>query len=93
MRNEAYLDWVRSLPCACCGSRFRVQAHHLIALGDGKMGGKAPDIMAVPLCYTCHELLHRTADMGMTSAQVRWLRKTLVAALQAGVLRIVPEAA
>jgi len=57
-RSKAYLRWVRTLPCAGCGMG-QSEAHHPIACGlGGTMGGKASDVLAIPLCRVCHRELH-----------------------------------
>ena len=67
--NQKHLMWVRTLPCfisrsgflSCSGS---VQAHHLLRPNKGykdthnRMGVKADDSDAIPLCYFHHALLH-----------------------------------
>ena len=53
-RNENYLNYIRSLPCVCCGVQHRSDAHHL---KDNRLGGisqKSPDWTALPLCHECH---------------------------------------
>jgi hypothetical protein len=51
-RNEAYKDWIRSLPCVACGVEGRSEAAH--TGGDGGMSMKASDYSCVPLCADCH---------------------------------------
>ena len=55
-RNEAYLSWVRVQTCVCCGAYGKQHAHHNIANRFGT--SKAPDAWTLPLCATCHTLLH-----------------------------------
>lgn len=53
-RDAEYLDYVRTLPCICCGIQHRSEAHHL---KDNRLGGisqKSPDWAAMPLCHNCH---------------------------------------
>ena len=51
-RSWRYLAWVRSLPCAVCGSEPSEAAH---TGSDGGMSmGKASDYSAIPLCSDCH---------------------------------------
>ena len=53
--NEAYLRNVRALPCVIC-HRQPCEAHHPIF---GRYSQKrAPDEMAIPLCWSCHRELH-----------------------------------
>jgi hypothetical protein len=50
-RDRKYLAWIRTLPCVCCGTRYRVQAAHV-----GKHAGyrMCPDRETIPLCLTHH---------------------------------------
>ncbi|MEW7867497.1 DUF968 domain-containing protein [Aeromonas diversa] len=57
--SEAYLSFVRQLPCVVTGQREGVEAHHLIGHGEGKMGGKAHDLLTFPLSHDEHMTLHR----------------------------------
>lgn len=59
--NEAYLAFVRKLPCVVNGpgtERDPVVAHHLILHGEGKMGGKAHDLFTFPLRASEHRIFH-----------------------------------
>ena len=51
-RDPRYRAWIRTLPCAVCGSRWRVEAAHTGS--DGGMSLKASDYSCVPLCRYCH---------------------------------------
>lgn len=51
-RNWKYRAWVRTLPCAVCGTSVGIQAAH--TGDDGGMSMKASDYSCVPLCLTCH---------------------------------------
>lgn len=44
---------MRSLPCACCGSTYRIEAAH--TANDGGMAQKASDYSCIPLCNDCHQ--------------------------------------
>ena len=53
-KDEEYLNFIRTLPCICCGIQHRSEAHHL---KDNRLGGisqKSPDWTAMPLCHNCH---------------------------------------
>jgi len=78
-RNKKYLKYVSSLWCAGCGADSETNvAHHLIGVGQGKMGGKASDKDVMPLCYTCHADIHLfTEDKEI---QFRWIAETLAQA-------------
>ena len=66
-RSEAYLAWVRSLPCCVCGATTGIAAHHLVGMWQvSGMGLKAPDSFAMPACdpiyghgRDCHQQIHR----------------------------------
>ena len=51
-RDTRYRAWIRTLPCAVCGSRWRVEAAHTGS--DGGMSQKPSDYSCVPLCRYCH---------------------------------------
>jgi hypothetical protein len=51
-RDPRYMAWIRTLPCAVCGSKWRVEAAHTGS--DGGMAQKASDYSCVPLCRYCH---------------------------------------
>ena len=62
IEDRKHLDYVRSLPCCCCG-RMPTTAHHLIGSYDGKgpvrgWSLKAGDDFAIPLCHEGHIILH-----------------------------------
>lgn len=74
-RSRKHLERVRAMPCRACGSPGPNEAHHIIGVGMGVMGGKAPDSHVIPLCHACHRNLH---DKGLGVAdQWRWLALTL----------------
>jgi hypothetical protein len=79
-RSEAYLAWVRSLPCAFCGMGPS-DAHHVIGLGWGLsgMGLKAPCSFSMPLCRCHHRAVHD--EPNLQTAQPQWLRWTLAKGL------------
>jgi hypothetical protein len=52
VRNRSYLAFVRTFPCAGCGSRRRVEAAHT---GPHGLSQKASDLDTIPLCrFRCH---------------------------------------
>ena len=53
-RNAKYRAWVRTLPCAACGSIHSVEAAHTGS--DGGMRQKSSDYSCVPLCTDCHTM-------------------------------------
>lgn len=87
-RNPAYLDYIRSLPCAVCASTGRNDAHHIV--GQGREGVKASDYLTIPLCREDHSTLHRK---GVRSWESKWgpqshyLMWAILRAIDDGVLR------
>jgi hypothetical protein len=68
VRDWKYRAWIRSLPCAACGSTHQVEAAHTGS--DGGMAQKPSDTSCVPLCNDCHQSApvsyHRNREaMGM----------------------------
>lgn len=53
-RNWRYRAWIRTLPCAACGSDRNVEACHTGSDGGGSQ--KASDYSCVPLCTDCHTM-------------------------------------
>jgi len=62
--DEAYLDYIRSLPCCICGDNTTVEAAHLRvgSINNGKRetgtGEKPSDKWALPLCGKHHREQH-----------------------------------
>lgn len=56
-RDENYLNYIRSLPCICCGIQHRSEAHHIRDTRTAGTAIKSPDWYAVPLCHQCHMLV------------------------------------
>lgn len=81
--EKRYLEYVASLPCCHCG--MPAQAHHIIGIGAGKMGGKADHACTMPLCYTCHAEVHKAPGEW---PQAMWLVKTIEQARKDGRLVI-----
>ena len=52
IRDPKYRAWIRTLPCAVCGTRRGIQCAHT---GDHGLGQKASDRRSIPLCVRCHE--------------------------------------
>ena len=51
-RDSRYRAWIRTLPCATCGSAWQIEAAHTGS--DGGTSQKASDYSCVPLCKDCH---------------------------------------
>ena len=50
-RDLKHLQWIRTLPCAVCGSTRYVEAAHT---GPHGLGQKSADSAAIPLCIRHH---------------------------------------
>lgn len=50
-RDSRYLRWIRTFPCAVCGSSRYIEAAHT---GPHGLGQKSADSTAIPLCITHH---------------------------------------
>ncbi len=63
-----HLDFIRSLPCVCCGNDIETQAAHLRTENrkygkDFTGGGRKPsDMWTLPLCGRCHDKQHSGAE-------------------------------
>lgn len=59
--SKKHLEYIRSLPCVCCGAP-RGDPHHLIDIkpyGKQKaLGGKHEDMWCIPLCRKHHDGIH-----------------------------------
>ena len=53
-RDSEYLDYIRTLPCICCGIQHRSEAHHIRDTRTAGVAIKSPDWYTVPLCHNCH---------------------------------------
>lgn len=79
VRDNAYLSWVRRLPCVCCGSTERVEAAHIRAGYSAAgwpptgMAQKPDDARVAPLCAACHregpDAQHRSSERAWWSAR------------------------
>lgn len=89
-RSDAYLAWVRTLPCANCRASAPSQAHHRI--GHGRVSTvKTSDLEAMPLCVTCHTLLHNQGWVAfemVNQCQLRMSLETINIALSMGVIEV-----
>lgn len=83
-----YLDWIRDQRCAVCMAEGPCQAHHLKGeFHQSGVGLKAPDYLAMPLCYLCHMEFHAAVD-GWRDAQRIALLQTIVRAFNVGMLTV-----
>lgn len=66
VRSRAYLEFIRERDCCACGmspSVFSVTHPHHWRLGtNGGTGKKPDDSFCIPLCPTCHDLVHRVGE-------------------------------
>lgn len=66
-RDEGYLAFVRQHPCASCGSRKLVEAHHWARVRA--LAKRVDDYRTVPLCHDCHTEFHDTGSLQAWSAK------------------------
>lgn len=62
-RAPAYLDFVRSFPCAQCAATAPSEAHHWAPAGIKCAGRKVSDHYTLPLCRECHQRWHTTGSV------------------------------
>lgn len=85
-RNDAYIKWIKTLPCSICGVSPCGDAHHLKGIGGmSGTGLTAPDWAAMPLCREHHGTMHATPLMWPD--QWEYISRTLGAAISEGILR------
>ena len=81
-RDPRYLAWLATKPCLCCGVHMdaRVDPHHATT---GGVGTKGSDLIAVPLCRRCHDLVQgkkwgELAQWGLTQTVIfEWASRYL----------------
>lgn len=81
--ERRYFAYVDSFPCCHCKTTVGVTHHHIIGIGMGIMGGKAPHFAIMPLCAECHADVHRSPS---SYQQARWLIQTLDQAFKDGAI-------
>ena len=72
-RDKKYLDYIRSLPCTVCKCPAPSHAHHHPLEGHSSVGLKTSDFRTVPLCFRCHDRVHRSGRVsfwGNTDVEV-----------------------
>ena len=86
-----HLDFVRSLDCAKCSAPAPSVAHHLSGqFNQGGVGRKASDLLAMPLCGSCHRAFHDACRVTWKNKEARladqrlWLLRTLITAIERG---------
>lgn len=56
---------IKEMDCALCGQHGPSDAHHIL---EGRCPGrKSPDMLAIPLCKTCH-----TSSIGIHGNRSMW---------------------
>lgn len=55
--GEERVHWMQARPCVACGSKPSENAH----VGAGGIGRKGDAATVVPLCASCHKVLHPCA--------------------------------
>lgn len=69
IKNDKHLDFIRQLPCACCGNPIQTEAAHIRAasplVGKRYTGGqeKPDDKWALPLCNRHHAEQHKGNEL------------------------------
>jgi hypothetical protein len=69
IKNEKHLDFIRSLPCVCCGNNIQTEAAHIRMVNQyyGKettgMQTKPDDKWTLPLCGEHHREQHRGNEL------------------------------
>ncbi|EDJ0486845.1 hypothetical protein GEX26_19370 [Salmonella enterica] len=82
-----YTRWVKRQPCCGCGNASD-DPHHIIDHGFGGTGTKACDLLVIPLCRVCHDMLHKNvrAWEDQNGSQLLWLARTLARATGIGAI-------
>lgn len=68
-KDDKHLDFIRSLPCVCCGNDIETEAAHLRAAAPqyGKRytgkSEKPSDKWTLPLCGRCHRQQHDIGEI------------------------------
>tara|TARA_R100000781_G_scaffold2273_2_gene3693 strand:- start:2324 stop:2626 length:303 start_codon:yes stop_codon:yes gene_type:complete len=90
VQHKGYLNWVASLACINCGIKDEtIVAHHLkgcYAPLSGGMGRKANDYFTMPLCFKCHDKLHK-GDEDLRETQPYRIMQTLDRAFKEKIIR------
>ncbi|EHM5168399.1 DUF968 domain-containing protein [Salmonella enterica] len=82
-----YTRWVKRQPCCGCGNTSD-DPHHIIDHGFGGTGTKACDLLVIPLCRVCHDMLHKNVKAWeeQNGSQLLWLARTLARATGIGAI-------
>jgi len=82
VRNQRYLEYIRSHPCMECGTDVGVIAHHSDP-NNTAMGRKVSDFCTVALCQPCHQRLHDGSGTPTKDEQHREQHRLMVRYLSA----------
>lgn len=82
-----YTRWVKRQPCCGCGNASD-DPHHIIDHGFGGTGTRACDLLVIPLCRVCHDMLHKNVKAWeeQNGSQLLWLARTLARATGIGAI-------
>jgi hypothetical protein len=75
VKNASHLDFIRSLPCVCCGNPHQTEAAHIrqgqLFYGKRPTGGaeKPSDIWTLPLCGEHHREQHEGNEAAFWKAR------------------------
>jgi len=88
MESRAYMDWVKTLNCVCCGQPAD-DPHHPYNVGFGGKSTKVPDHWCIPLCRSHHDELHRSVSSWEAEhgPQLHHTLMTMTRAIYEGVLK------
>jgi hypothetical protein len=89
MECQAYTRWVKQLRCVSCNAPAD-DPHHPHGAGFKGMGTKVPDWWVIPICRTCHDILHHDviAWEEQNGSQFEHACLTLLQAIREGVLTL-----
>jgi hypothetical protein len=74
-KNNAHLEFIRSLPCVCCGDNTTTEAAHIrtgnLTYGKRPTGGaeKPSDCWTLPLCGKHHRDQHNGSESAFWESQ------------------------
>jgi hypothetical protein len=73
-RSWRYKAWIRSLPCAACGTKREIEAAHTGS--DGGQSQKASDYSCIPLCRDCHQFATGSYHRDRQACELRIVERT-----------------
>jgi hypothetical protein len=89
MESPVYTRWVKTLRCVSCNAPAD-DPHHPHGSGFKGMGTKVPDWWVIPICRTCHDVLHHDVHAWEEEhgSQLEHTALTLLQAIREGVLHL-----